>query len=217
MSMAIKRARLPAKIAAVRRIQASGAAQGDPGLLGAIGGALKGAVTGFIGGGPVGAITGAVSGGISGFSDDDEPAPAPRPLVPTIAAPAPRPPSAFPVPQLPTPTLPGAGAIAPPAPAPTPVMAPGTNGRRAGFKPGGKFAMTPAGTIFPCPAGTRSNKSGYHLKSGAFIAPGTRCVKIRRRNPLNPRALDRAISRLESAKKASEKIKRITVRKKKKC
>lgn len=217
MSMAIKRARLPAKIAAVRRIQASGAAQGDPGLLGAIGGALKGAVTGFIAGGPGGALAGAAIGGVKGAFEDDDPAP--RPSVPTIAAPAPRlpAPSPFPVPQLPAPTLPGPGAIAAPTPAPAPVMAPGTNGRRAGFKPGGKFAMTPAGTIFPCPAGTRSNKSGYFLKSGAFIQPGSRCVKIRRRNPLNPRALDRAISRLESAKKASEKIKRITVRKKKKC
>lgn len=218
MSAAIKRATLPRKVAAVKRIQASGAAQGDPGLLGALGGALKGAVTGFATGGFGGAITGAVSGGIEGFSDDDEPQPAPIPApAPQLAQRAPRfPTSGLPsVLKLPQPTLPGAGQIAPPQP--SPAMQPSTNGRRMGFKPGGKFAMTPAGTIFPCPAGTRSNKSGYFLKSGAFIAPGTRCVKIRRRNPLNPKALDRAISRIESAKKASEKIKRITVRKKKKC
>lgn len=212
MSMAIKRARLPAKIAAVQRIQASGAAQGDPGLLGAIGGAIKGGVTGFLAGGPAGALTGAVIGGVKGAFDDDEPAPIRPP--PTIAPVTP----GFQVPQLPVPMLPGAGAIAAPTPVvQAPVMAPGTNGRLMGFRPGGRFAMTPAGTIFPCPAGTRSNKSGYHIKSGAFIAPGSRCVKIRRRNPLNPRALDRAISRLESAKKASEKIKRISVRKKKPC
>lgn len=216
MSAAIKRATLPRRIAAVRRIQASGAAQGDPGLLSAIGGALKGAVTGFATGGLGGAAIGAVAGGVRGAFEDDDPAPtrtisaAPR----TFQAPTPVPAPGFaaPVPRLPAPTLPGAGAI--PAPTATAAMPAGTNGRLP-VQPGGKFAVTPAGTVFPCPAGTRSNKSAYFLKSGAFIAPGTRCVKIRRRNPLNPKALDRAISRLTSAKKASEKIKRISIRKKK--
>jgi hypothetical protein len=49
---------------------------------------------------------------------------------------------------------------------------------------------------------THSNKSGYHLKDGTYVAPGSRCVANRRRNPLNPRALSRAMSRVAGAQKA---------------
>ncbi|GAG96208.1 unnamed protein product, partial [marine sediment metagenome] len=38
-------------------------------------------------------------------------------------------------------------------------------------------------------------------------------VKNRRRNPLNPRALDRSLSRITSAKRASKKLSRVTIRK----
>lgn len=57
-----------------------------------------------------------------------------------------------------------------------------------------------------CPAGCHPNKSDYFLRSGAFIGKGTRCVRNRRRNPLNPRALDRALSRLGSAQNAVERL-----------
>jgi len=53
-----------------------------------------------------------------------------------------------------------------------------------------------------CPPGCHANKADYFLKSGSFVAAGTRCVTNRRRNPLNPRALDRAAGRLRSAQKA---------------
>jgi hypothetical protein len=49
---------------------------------------------------------------------------------------------------------------------------------------------------------THANKSGYFLKGGTYVAPGTRCVANRRRNPLNPRALSRAMSRVAGAQKA---------------
>lgn len=69
----------------------------------------------------------------------------------------------------------------------------------------------------PPPAGYRLNKSSYFLRDGTFVEKGTRWVKARRRNPLNPRAADRAISRLESAKKATTRLNRISIRKKKCC
>ncbi len=64
-----------------------------------------------------------------------------------------------------------------------------------------------------CPAGYRPNKSGYTLKSGQYIAPNTVCVKSRRMNPLNPRALSRSMKRISSAKRAATVLGRITIRK----
>ncbi len=75
------------------------------------------------------------------------------------------------------------------------------------FLPGG---ATGVGT--GCASGFHPNKSAYFLKNGTFVEAGSRCVKNRRRNPLNPRAASRAISRLESAKKAVTRINRITIR-----
>lgn len=80
--------------------------------------------------------------------------------------------------------------------------------------------VTPA---IGCPKGYKPNKAGYYrrIKSpgnpeGAvfYIQPGSRCVKIRRRNAANPRAADRAVSRIQSAKRFATKMNRITVRKK---
>jgi hypothetical protein len=48
---------------------------------------------------------------------------------------------------------------------------------------------------------THLNRSGYYTKGG-YVAPGTKCVTNRRRNPLNPRALSRAMSRVHGAQKA---------------
>lgn len=72
-----------------------------------------------------------------------------------------------------------------------------------------------------CPAGMRPNKSAYFWTSPGgtliFQPPGTKCVRIRRRNPLNPRAFDRAFSRVASAKRFGEKLGRVTIRKKCTC
>ena len=69
----------------------------------------------------------------------------------------------------------------------------------------------------PSQTGYHWNKSGYFLKDGTWVAPGTKEVKNRRRNPLNPRALDRSISRITSAKRASKKLSRVTIRKATAC
>lgn len=57
-----------------------------------------------------------------------------------------------------------------------------------------------------CPSGYHPNKSGYFTKSEGYIPKGTKCVKNRRRNPANPRALDRAMGRLNSAKRMQSKL-----------
>lgn len=70
---------------------------------------------------------------------------------------------------------------------------------------GGGGGCPPRGTRAPgilCPPGCHANKADYFLKGGTFVAAGSRCVTNRRRNPLNPRALDRAAGRLRSAQKA---------------
>ena len=65
-----------------------------------------------------------------------------------------------------------------------------------------------------CLSGFHPNKSSYFLKDGSFVEEGTRCVKNRRRNPLNPRALSQSIGRIKSAKLASKAMGRITIREK---
>lgn len=62
-----------------------------------------------------------------------------------------------------------------------------------------------------CGKGYHLNKTGYYTRQG-YVAPGTRCVKNRRRNPLNPRALSRSISRISSAKNAAKFLSRVSVR-----
>jgi len=68
-----------------------------------------------------------------------------------------------------------------------------------------------------CAKGHHPNKSDYFLRDGTFVPAGSRCVKDRRRNPLNVRAASRAISRIASAKTATASLGRVTIRKKKKC
>lgn len=87
-------------------------------------------------------------------------------------------------------------------------------GQPLGFGTASGFTTQVAAAGLACPKGMTPNKSDYFLKSGQFVPAGTRCVSIRRRNPLNPRAADRAISRLESAKKAVTRLNRITIRSK---
>ena len=82
-------------------------------------------------------------------------------------------------------------------------------GRRQAFFPGGATGMGEG-----CGQGHRPNKSGYWLNSGQYVEPGTVCVKRRRMNPLNPRALSKAMRRIESAKRATAVLGRITIRKK---
>jgi hypothetical protein len=65
----------------------------------------------------------------------------------------------------------------------------------------------------PCGSGFHTNKTGYYTRQG-YVAPGTKCVRNRKRNPLNPRAASRAMSRLSSAKKAAKFLGSISIREK---
>jgi len=70
----------------------------------------------------------------------------------------------------------------------------------------GSAAVAPTGDA--CPKGFHLNKSGYHLRDGAFVAPLTLCVKNRRRNNDNGRAAMRAARRLLGRKKSQDAIDR---------
>lgn len=50
-------------------------------------------------------------------------------------------------------------------------------------------------------AGYHYNKTTYYTHGGA-VPKGTKCVRNRKRNPLNPRALSRAMARVASAQRA---------------
>lgn len=78
-----------------------------------------------------------------------------------------------------------------------PMLAPPGNNTQSG--PGSQW--TPRETS-ACQAGYHKNKNGYYSKRYGFVPAGSVCVKNRRRNPLNPRAASRAMSRLKSAQKA---------------
>ena len=66
--------------------------------------------------------------------------------------------------------------------------------RPGAFLPGG----TPFTTPGECPKGYRKNKSSYFLKNGSFIPKGSKCVRYRRMNVANTRALKRSTRRLTS-------------------
>lgn len=68
----------------------------------------------------------------------------------------------------------------------------------------------------PGSKGYHLNKTGYYTKGG-YVAAGSRWVRNRRRNPLNPRALSRSISRISSAKNAAKFLGRVTVRDRANC
>ncbi len=183
--------------------------QGDPGLFGDILGKVTGIATSFIPG-PAGAIARNVQSRI--FSPNGGAARAPARAVSTskwrerlvAAMPGPQ----APLPSImPTPSQPMNGA---------PFAQPGT----AITMPTGAVGVdtTPA---IGCPKGYKPNKSGYFrtIKSPGnpqgsvyYIQPGSRCVKIRRRNAANPRAADRALGRIKSAKRFAKKMSAVTIR-----
>ena len=61
--------------------------------------------------------------------------------------------------------------------------------------------------------GYHLNKSDYFLRDGTFVPKGTRWVKNRRRNAMNPKALTRAIQRVEAGKSWQAKLSGITTAK----
>jgi hypothetical protein len=87
--------------------------------------------------------------------------------------------------------------------------------------PGGATGFEGLGPEGMIPKGYHLNKSGY-FRGGRpksdypeveWVPPRSTAVRNRRRNPLNPRAADRAIGRISSAKKFAAKLGRITIRK----
>jgi len=76
------------------------------------------------------------------------------------------------------------------------------------------YYSQPAASAPACATGhgTHTNKTAYFLKDGTHVAKGSRCVKNRRRNPLNPRALNRAVSRVAAAKHYAKMLDRIEIK-----
>lgn len=180
--------------------------QGDPGFFGDLLGTVTGIATSFIPG-PVGAIARGLQSKVFGRGR------------------AAAPPRTTPVPQF-TAALPtimnGAGArVDRPRPSKLGIAArAGGGAQQAIVMPTGEVGVdvTPA---IGCPKGYKPNKSGYYrrIKSpgnpegGVFwIAPESRCVRIRRRNPSNPKAADRALGRIKSAKRFATKMGAVTIR-----
>lgn len=195
MSMAIKAGRMQSQGGVGRNMSVRG---GDPGLFGFLGDALKtvGKVAGVIPGvgGAAGAVLGTAGGLLSGKSA------AQRVSTPPISRLAPQ---AMPV-----------------------VPTPGVSGAIQRLLPGGKTGyqvQQNGGPAMKPPSGYHYNKTSYFLKDGTYVPEGTKLVKNRRRNPMNPRALDRAIGRINSAKRVQSKLSKISTGKytaagnKKKC
>ena len=160
---------------------------GDPGLFGSIWKGIKGVakaavgVAGSILPGPIGGVVRGVGGMVFGG----------RPQITPRA-------------QLPAPAMPGVGTprwkMQIPPFTPYPLVSYEEGGVQPGVAPG-----APAGLP---PRGYRANKSGYFVHAGpagtaeymqgVWVPPRSQFVRSRRRNPLNPRALDRAASRITS-------------------
>ena len=161
--------------------------RGDPGLLGALGGAIKGFVTG----GPLGALTGAATGwkGTQPVSR-----------------------STGPPPQLPAP---GYSGIPRPGGGFVPlVKIPGVKGALERALPGGAtgYAAPTQMPGAPPPQGYHWNRSGYWTSQG-YVAKGTKLVKNRKRNisngPANMRALRRIVAWDKADRKRRTTLKRI--------
>lgn len=137
---------------------------------------LLGGAIGLITGGPGGAIGGFLGGGGG----------APRGLAPVVNCP-----SGF--------IRQGNNCVA------LTVPQPGFGGALARILPGGSTGMIPAPTA-GCPSGFHPNKSTYWTQTEGVVEEGTKCVRNRRRNPLNPRAARRSMSRLGALSKEMKRL-----------
>lgn len=201
MSLAIKSSRVVGGNASSGDI----GMRGDPGLFGFLGGVARSAlsVASDVLPGPAGAAARLASRAFGGGGPSVQP----------------------PAPGFPLRSLPGVGIAGPPLEDPDAGLR-RLRGRRKGQNGPSPGAAARAPDEFPqrvgaageCPPGFRPNKSRYFRRSpgGSIVEvpKGAVCVRSRRRNPLNPRALDRALGRVTSAKKAATKLSRVTIRKK---
>ena len=159
---------------------------GDPGIFGDIWGGIKGAI----------------GGAVKGFIGT------PTPTSPAATSPF--------LPPMVSPTLPFQGVPMNGGGLPQ-IDKPGVRGAIERYLPGGETGMMDdpryrAGK--PSQSGWHWNKSGYFLKSGEYVEAGTKQVRNRKMNPLNPSAVKSSIRRLGRAKTAAKDINRITIRKK---
>jgi hypothetical protein len=177
--------------------------RGDPGLFGFLGDAI-GKVAGVVGKvmpGPIGMVASGVSSLLN------------KPKSPAVAVNVasngkPLNPSLFPVTRMALPQL--------------PMQQPDSVVQRGITIPGlfqGPTTTTHYSPAAPagahpgqgCGSGYHTNKTGYWTRQG-FVPAGSKCVRNRKRNPLNPRAASRAMSRLSSAKKAAKFLGSISIR-----
>ncbi len=183
MSIAIKSARARAQARFAPR-----GGPGDPGVFSWIGKVAKKAVSFIPGVGPIASeLMGAVGIG------RDRPRPVAQPVLSLPAAQYR--PAAVPRPGQIEVTRPEAGIVP----------------RIERFVPGGETGMETVSVA--CPKGYHPNKAGYWLKSGAYVEKGTRCVKNRRKNPMNARALSSAISRVDGGKRFQHTLSEIETKK----
>lgn len=171
---------------------------------------------GFLTGGPVGAIAGGAAS-LLGSKGSQPPAPAAKYSSPQVSSPplvnvvrttmgATASQFANPVPR--PASLPGAGVL----PQIDSVKTSGVGFPFGGFAGTQTVYSSPGGGAagHACPVGYHWNRTAYYTKQG-HVAKGTKCVKNRRKNPLNPRALSRSMSRIHSAKKAAHFLDRIQI------
>ncbi len=168
---------------------------GDPGLFGGLAGALRGAIRGGLAG-----ATGGILGGRAGAMRTREERA--RMGVPTMGVPMQLAPRGRGPGRTRRQQRAGVGGR----------KRPGVVGAMQRIVPGGETGFEVAQVA--CPSGFHANKSDYFLRDGTFVPKGSKCVRNRRRNPLNPRAASRAISRIKSAKNAAKMLSNVTIRKK---
>ena len=166
--------------------------RGD-GILSGIGKVLKGAVGavagglgGFVKGGPVGAVVGAVKGGTTAVLGSGKSSlPAPPPAM-TVSGPM------------------GVGtSIVGFRPPPVPVGGEREWDITSAFPGGRPLTYTQGGL---CPSGYRLNKSGHWRKNGTYVPAGSICVKCRKMNVTNPRALRKGIRRAQGFAKLAKRV-----------
>jgi len=176
--------------------------RGDPGLFGFLGKAIGG-IAGLVSKvvpGPLGAVAGGVSALLKPKNPSLKALVLPASVAPTLSYGTPQgqyPDSVVTQPGT-TFSLPGVG----------PFLQTG-GGSTTYYGGGGGTAVAPSGA--GCMKGHHLNKAGYYTKQG-YVAPESRCVKNRRRNPLNARALSRSLARISSAKNAASFLSKVTIR-----
>lgn len=175
--------------------------QGDPGLFGFIGKAL-GTVARVAGGilpGPAGTIARAVGGALAPASTAVM-RPSSQVLVSSVRPGFVQTAGGIPAPQL---TLPGGRQLS--LQGTTIVSGPTSAAGQTGPVRGPLLGGRPQTAT--CERGYHYNRTGYQTKRYGWVEAGTVCVKNRKRNPLNPKALSRALARTASARKAIKALK----------